>query len=52
MDLLAKLLAFDPDKRLTCEEALAHPYFAQYADPDDEVLLLHHTILELRNDTF
>lgn len=36
MDLLAKLLAFDPDKRLTCEQALAHPYFAQYADPDDE----------------
>lgn len=27
LDLLEKLLQFDPSRRLTCEEALAHPYF-------------------------
>lgn len=27
LDLLEKLLQFDPSKRLTCEEALQHPYF-------------------------
>ena len=37
IDLLEKLLVMDPDRRLTAEEALAHPYFTSYADPDDEV---------------
>ena len=37
VDLLEKLLVMDPDHRLTAEQALAHPYFANYADPDDEV---------------
>lgn len=26
----------DTDKRITASEALAHPYFSQYHDPDDE----------------
>ena len=37
VDLLEKLLVMDPDRRLTAEQALAHPYFGNYADPDDEV---------------
>ena len=40
VDLLNKLLVMDPDRRLTAEEALAHPYFVNYADPDDEVRIL------------
>lgn len=36
MDLLEKMLVLDTDKRITASEALAHPYFAQYHDPDDE----------------
>lgn len=37
VDLLEKMLLLDTDNRLTAEEALAHPYLATYADPDDEV---------------
>ena len=37
LDLLSKFLAFNPDKRITVEQALAHPYLQQYYDPDDEV---------------
>lgn len=36
IDLLEKTLELDADKRITAEEALAHPYLAQYADPSDE----------------
>lgn len=36
VDLLEKMLVLDTDKRITATEALAHPYFAQYHDPDDE----------------
>lgn len=28
LDLLSKLLAFDPTKRITCTEALRHPYLS------------------------
>jgi mitogen-activated protein kinase 1/3 len=36
VDLLEKCLTFNPKKRITCEEALRHPYLASYHDPDDE----------------
>ncbi|KIM70461.1 hypothetical protein SCLCIDRAFT_12433 [Scleroderma citrinum Foug A] len=36
IDFLTKTLTFDPKKRLTVEEALAHPYLEAYHDPDDE----------------
>ncbi|KAI8065349.1 MAP kinase [Gilbertella persicaria] len=36
IDLLNKLLEFDPSKRITVEEALAHPYLSAYHDEDDE----------------
>ncbi|PSN36861.1 Mitogen-activated protein kinase 14A [Blattella germanica] len=36
VDLLEKMLELDADKRITAEEALAHKYLAQYADPSDE----------------
>ena len=36
IDLLQRMLAFDPAKRITVEEALAHPYLADYHYPDDE----------------
>jgi len=36
LDLLDRLLQFDPTRRITVAEALAHPYLADYADPADE----------------
>ena len=30
------MLELDSDKRIHAEQALAHPYLAQYADPSDE----------------
>ncbi|KAG5830447.1 hypothetical protein ANANG_G00310720 [Anguilla anguilla] len=36
VDLLKRMLVLDCDGRVTAAEALAHPYFSQYHDPDDE----------------
>ncbi|KWU46122.1 Pkinase-domain-containing protein [Rhodotorula sp. JG-1b] len=36
VDFLRKTLAFDPLKRITVEQALEHPYMANYHDPIDE----------------
>lgn len=36
LDLLDKMLTFNPHKRIVVEEALAHPYLQQYYDPADE----------------
>lgn len=39
IDLLRKMLIFDPKERITVEEALQHPYVATYHDPDDEPVI-------------
>jgi len=36
LDLMEKMLYFNPEKRLTATEALAHPYLAQFHNPADE----------------
>ena len=36
LDLLERLFTFSPRKRITVEEALAHPYLEPYHDPSDE----------------
>ncbi|KAK0564352.1 mitogen activated protein kinase 2, partial [Tilletia horrida] len=36
LDLLSKMLAFDPAERISCEAALQHPYLAVWHDPADE----------------
>ncbi|XP_076332694.1 mitogen-activated protein kinase 1-like isoform X3 [Tachypleus tridentatus] len=36
IDLLDRMLTFNPHKRITLEDALGHPYLQQYYDPDDE----------------
>ena len=37
LNLLDVMLTFNPHKRVTVEQALAHPYLEQYYDPEDEV---------------
>ncbi|XP_054745285.1 mitogen-activated protein kinase ERK-A [Anastrepha obliqua] len=36
LDLLGKMLTFNPHNRIPVEQALAHPYLEQYYDPGDE----------------
>jgi len=36
INLLEKMLVFDPRKRVTAEQALGHQYLAPYHDPLDE----------------
>jgi mitogen-activated protein kinase 15 len=38
MDLLKKLLTFNPSKRITVEQALEHPYVAQFHNPTEEII--------------
>ncbi len=37
IDLMEKMLQFSPEKRITVEQALAHPYLAQMHDPASEL---------------
>jgi p38 MAP kinase len=36
INLLGKILVFDPHRRISASEALASPYLALYHDPTDE----------------
>jgi len=36
LDMLKSFLHFNPNKRLTAEQALKHPYVAQFHNTDDE----------------
>lgn len=36
LDLLKKLLVFNPNKRLTAEQALKHSYVSEFHNPDEE----------------
>jgi len=38
LDLLSKMLVFNPNKRATIEQCIAHPYFEGLHDPGEEPL--------------
>ncbi|XP_044130891.1 mitogen-activated protein kinase 15-like, partial [Bufo gargarizans] len=50
IDLLSKLLLFNPDKRLTAEEALEHPYVRRFHSAVREPALDYDVILPLDDD--
>nr|XP_033492260.1 mitogen-activated protein kinase 15 isoform X1 [Epinephelus lanceolatus] len=50
LDLLKGLLVFNPDKRLTAEQALQHPYVARFHNPAKEPALNHDVVLPLDDD--
>jgi serine/threonine protein kinase len=37
LDLLRKMLIFNPKNRLTVEDALAHPYLKDFHNPSEEI---------------
>ncbi len=35
IDLISRMFAFNPEKRITVEQALRHPFFVEYFDEED-----------------
>ncbi|XP_017841849.1 mitogen-activated protein kinase ERK-A [Drosophila busckii] len=50
LDLLGKMLTFNPHKRIAVEDALAHPYLEQYYDPGDEPVAEVPFRINMEND--
>lgn len=38
LDLLRRMLCFNPDKRISVEDALHHPYLKMFSSPTEEVI--------------
>lgn len=49
LDLLDKLLTFNPDKRITCEGAMRHEYFKEIFDEKD---LIKYPLFQTKDLTF
>jgi len=50
LNMLDFLLTFNPNRRVTVEEALKHPYLAQYYDPSDEPTAPHPFTFDMELD--
>uniref|UniRef100_A0A3P8Q6D4 Mitogen-activated protein kinase 15 n=1 Tax=Astatotilapia calliptera TaxID=8154 RepID=A0A3P8Q6D4_ASTCA len=50
LDLLKGFLVFNPDKRLTAEQALQHPYLARFHNPAKEPTLNYDVVLPVDDD--
>uniref|UniRef100_A0A8C2IRY7 Mitogen-activated protein kinase 15 n=1 Tax=Cyprinus carpio TaxID=7962 RepID=A0A8C2IRY7_CYPCA len=50
LDLVQRLLVFNPDKRLSAEEALQHPYVSKFHNPAREPSLVYDVILPVDDD--
>lgn len=47
IDLFEKLIRFNPDKRITAEEALRHEYVAQFHNEDEEPICKHKIVVPI-----
>ncbi|CAF0969441.1 unnamed protein product [Adineta ricciae] len=52
LDLLERLLTFNPHKRISVDEALAHPYLQEHHDPNDEPVVAHPFTFEMEMDDY
>jgi len=50
LTMLDDLLIFNPNRRISVEEALKHPYLAQYYDPTDEPVAPHPFTFDMELD--
>jgi mitogen-activated protein kinase 1/3 len=50
LDLLNRLLTFDPSKRIDTDEALAHRYLNPYYEPSDEPVAENPFTFEMEFD--
>jgi mitogen-activated protein kinase 1/3 len=50
LNMLDFLLTFNPNRRVSVEEALKHPYLAQYYDPSDEPIAPHPFTFDMELD--
>ncbi|XP_051729094.1 mitogen-activated protein kinase 15 [Ctenopharyngodon idella] len=50
LDLVQRLLVFNPDKRLSAEAALQHPYVSKFHNPAREPGLVYDVILPVDDD--
>ncbi|GJQ66532.1 hypothetical protein Trydic_g4517 [Trypoxylus dichotomus] len=50
IDLLNKLLVFNPNKRLTAEQALSHAYVSKFHDESEEIEMNTSVIIPLNDD--
>ena len=44
IDLCKRLLHFNPDKRITADEALRHPYVSRFHNPKEEISLNYDVV--------
>ncbi|MEW5317576.1 MAG: hypothetical protein WDW38_008862 [Sanguina aurantia] len=51
LDLLRHLLVFNPSKRLTAQQALEHPYVAQFHNPAEEIACPVNIVLPISDNT-
>ena len=51
LDLLRSLLQFNPNRRLTAEAALRHPYVAQFHNPEDEPICTRRINIPIDDNT-
>lgn len=50
LDLVEKLLIFNPHRRLNAEEALEHPYVSRFHDREEEISLPCSVVIPLNDD--